>query len=213
MSKKTTIINADACKQALSAFPAEQLLKIQRAEDAAAGKAADARALQFNLWIDSLHAAGVPKTEAGCAQVAFAITNHQAMVDATASGLLASKTVTAYAQGAQRALVHGVAWTARLFLDPAMKLPWSAGAGGRPAGKGKGKTTTPAAAKPEQGAANIGAPADAETARLFIAGQLATLVAYGNKHMKLLDLTTRDVLPALDKLSQTLKNVGKPTKE
>jgi len=171
--------------------------------DNAASKASETIALAFQMVCDTAMVAGIAKDQRSIDTLGSSVRNCQAFTDAVASGLIEKKTVVEYAQGVMRAVFHGVPWGPRLKNDPAYKLPW----GKVSAPKPKQATETASNALDAKPSA-IGAPADEQEARDFIAGQLRTLVAYGNKHMKTLDLTTRDLLPQLDKIAQTISKIG-----
>jgi hypothetical protein len=171
--------------------------------DKAASKANAAIAMAFQQVCDVALATGITKSQGGIDALGSSVRNCQTFTDAVASGLIEKKTVVEYAQGVMRAVFHGVPWGPRLKNDPAYKLPWGKVSAPKP--KQATKTASNALdAKPSI----IGAPADEQAARDFIAGQLRTLVAYGNKHMKTLDLKTRDLLPQLDKIAQTISKIG-----
>jgi hypothetical protein len=95
----------------------------------------------MNQYIDAVRVApGIGKDEASCKAVQKAIRESDAFVRAVADGLLESKTITEYANGAARALHYGIEWTANLKNDPTKALPWSKKAKG---GAGKaGKVTS-----------------------------------------------------------------------
>jgi hypothetical protein len=197
--KALTIESLDSAIEAAAVRTIDALVSV----DTAASKASATIALAFQQVCDAAYAVGIAKDQKGIDALGSAVRNCQTFTDAVASGLIEKKTVVEYAQGVMRAVFHGVPWTARLKNDPAYKLPW----GKVSAPKPKQATETASNALDAKPSA-IGAPADEQAARDFIAGQLRTLVAYGNKHMKVLDLTTRDLLPQLDKLAQTIAKIG-----
>jgi hypothetical protein len=171
--------------------------------DTAASKASATIALAFQQVCDAAYAVGIAKDQRSIDSLGSSVRNCQTFTDAVASGLIEKKTVVEYAQGVMRAVFHGVPWTARLKNDPAFKLPW-----GKVSAPSKPKQATEAASNALDKPSAISAPASEQEARDFLAGQLRTLVAYGNKHMKTLDLTTRDLLPQLDKIAQTIAKIG-----
>lgn len=194
-------------------FPGRALVAAQAAYDKGAeklsGKFSDTTRVLFNAWIDSVRASGLSKDEAGCAKLRDAIVDQEDIADALRNKLWTRTTIGNYAQGAMRAFFHGSEWSPRAFqaVDKGglPQLPWS-----------KSKSTKPDTRKPRPHvdtaaapADKIGAPASEVEARAFIAGQLRTLVSYGNKHMKTLDLKTRDVLAQLDKLAATVAAIDK----
>lgn len=100
--------------------------------DKAAIKASTAVSALMAAWIDRIHASGAPKDEATCRALRAAILDARPVVDSIAIGTMEQKTWGNYAQGAARAFVHGVAWSARAFQAPEKgglpPLPWSKGA-------------------------------------------------------------------------------------
>lgn len=202
---------------AVPAFPGKALIRAQSEYDKAAGKAsakfADVTRQIFNGWIDAARAAGLDRSEAGCKALRAAFLEQEDIARAVREGLWDRATVGNYAQGAMRAFFHGAEWSPRAFQGedkgglPA--LPWSKkAAASKPTADKAGKAGKADKAEP---ASAIGAPNDAEEARKFIRGQLNTLVAYGNKHAKVLDLPTRDVLAQLGRLIATLDKVDAAT--
>lgn len=209
MSKSTT--SPAAAAVAVPTFPGRELIKAQAEFDKGASKLAaklsDALRALFNGWIDLVRTAGLDRSEAGCNQLRKAIMENEDIARALREGLWDRATIGNYAQGAMRAFYHGAEWSPRAFQAedkgglPA--LPWS---GKAKAAKAKTEASKAAADKAEPASA-IGAPNDAQEARKFIRGQMNTLVAYGNKHAKILDLPTRDVLAQLGRLIATLDKV------
>jgi hypothetical protein len=100
--------------------------------DRASANFADQLSRTMNAYVDACRVApGMDKGKESCAAMQKAIKNADAFVRAVADGLLESKTITEYAQGAARALHYGVEWTANLKNDPTKALPWGkAGKGG-----------------------------------------------------------------------------------
>lgn len=196
------------------AFPGRAVVKSQAKYDVASAKLSltheSTMSMLFNSWIDQCHAAGVDKSDEGTNAIRAAIMTNDDILRAIHEGLWTRDTIGNYAQGAMRAFYHGEKWTPRAFLAedkgglPA--LPWS-----KKAGKADDKRTarTPVAKQADDAAPadKISGPNDALEARKFIRGQLNTLVAYGNKHAKTLDLTTRDVLAQLAKLMGTIDKI------
>lgn len=195
-------------------FPGRALVKAQASYDAASvklgNKHASALSVLFNSWLDQCHAAGLDKSEAGTKALRAAILDQEDVARAIREGLWTRDTIGNYAQGAMRAFYHGAEWSPRAFQAedkgglPA--LPWS-----KKAGKADDKRAprTPVATQADDAAPadKISGPADALEARKFIRGQLNTLVAYGNKHAKVMDLTTRDVLAQIAKLMGTIDKI------
>lgn len=113
------------------AHHANTIVKAYGAFDKASSKFAATLSLTMNQYVDACRIApGIGKDEVSCKAIQKAIRESDSFVRAVADGLLESKTITEYAQGAARALHYGVAWTPTLKNDPEMALPW---------GKGKGK--------------------------------------------------------------------------
>ena len=196
---------------ALDSFPGAKLADTYKREDAFVSKMYAARRALMDAWLDSLRAAGLTRDKEGCEAVKRAVRENQAVIDANAVGSLTDGTIRSCAISAERAFFHGIPWTSDLAQKPDFALPWANPNMGRPSkkpsDKGSDKGSDKASDKASDKGTSIGAPADAVEARKFIAGQLLTLVAYGNKHMKMLDLTTRDILPQLAKLSETLRKL------
>lgn len=95
----------------------------------------------MNAYVDACRVApGIGKDQESCKAVQKAIKNADAFVRAVADGLIEPKTVTEYAQGAARALFHGVEWIADIKNRPEFGLPWGK-AGKGSAGKA-GKVTS-----------------------------------------------------------------------
>jgi hypothetical protein len=210
---KSTSTASTASTITVPAFPGKALIKAQSEYDKASekigAKFSDTARTIFNGWIDSVRATGLDRSEAGCAALRKAFLEQDDIARAVREELLDKATVGNYAQGAMRAFYHGLEWSPRAFQGedkgglPA--LPWSKKA---PAGKAKAKTeASKAAADKSEPASAIGAPNNAHEARKFVRGQLNTLVMYGNKHAKVMDLPTRDVLARLGRLIATLDKV------
>ena len=208
MSKKTT--TAPAVTVTVPAFPGRALIRAQADYDSASEKIgvkfADVTRQIFNGWIDAARAAGLDRSEAGCKALRAAFVEQDDIARAVHEGLWDRATVGNYAQGAMRAFYHGAEWSPRAFQGEDKgglpTLPWS-----KKAVAGKAKADTAKADKADKADSAIGAPSDASEARKFVRGQLNTLVAYGNKHAKVLDLPTRDVLSQLGRLIATLDKV------
>jgi hypothetical protein len=100
--------------------------------DKAASNFADQLSRTMNQYIDAARVApGIGKDKESCQAVQKAIRESDAFVRAVADGLLHRSTVTEYAQGAARALHHGVEWFADIKNRPEFGLPWGkAGKGG-----------------------------------------------------------------------------------
>lgn len=165
----------------------------------------------MNAYVDECHAADLPRDEIGCE--AMRLEFMSAMGDFLAEYPLEKRTLANYVRGMMRAFYHGMEWSPSAFLPgrpgTIPPLPWSVKAGEKKTPKAK-PGAQHKAAKAETtttGADTITGPNDALEARKFIRGQLNTLVAYGNKHMGKLDLTTRDVLAQLAKLAQTIDKI------
>lgn len=194
-------------------FPGRALVAAQAAHDKGASKLSakfsDTTRVLFNAWIDSVRAAGLSKDEAGCIKLRAAIVEQDDIAAALRNGLWTRDTIGNYAQGAMRAFFHGAEWSPRAFQAADKgglpQLPWSKA----PASKPDTRNPRPHVDTATAPADKIGAPASEVEARAFIAGQLRTLVAYGNKHVKTLDLKTRDVLAQLDKLAATVAAIDK----
>lgn len=196
------------------AFPGRALVKAQAAYDAASAKLgikhASALGVLFNSWLDQCRAAGLDKSETGTKALRAAILDQDDVARAIREGLWTRDTIGNYAQGAMRAFYHGAEWSPRAFQAedkgglPA--LPWS-----KKANKANDKRVprTPVAKQTNNTTPTdkISGPADALEARKFIQGQLSTLVAYGNKHAKTIDLTTRDVLAQIARLMSTIDKI------
>lgn len=103
--------------------------------------------LTMNQYIDAVRVTpGIGKDEASCKAVQKAIREADAFQRAVRDGLILPKTITEYAQGAARALHHGVAWEPALKNNPDMALPWGkAGKGGAATKAGKVESTDRAA--------------------------------------------------------------------
>lgn len=195
-------------------FPARSLIAAQAMYDRGVSKAsakfADASATIFNSHIDGAIAAGLDRSQEGCEALRKSIVEHEDIKKAIAEGLWERATINGYAMGAMRAFFHGQPWTARAFQAedkgglPA--LPWSKKAGEKKSKPGAQHKAAASETTPK-GSEAITGPNDALEARKFIRGQLNTLVAYGNKHMGKLDLTTRDVLAQLAKLAATIEKI------
>ena len=111
--------------------------------DKAASNFADQLSRTMNAYVDACRVApGVGKDQESCKAVQKAIKNADAFVRAVSDGLLESKTVTEYAQGAARALHYGIEWTANLKNDPTKALPWGKAGKGGGAGKAGAVTST-----------------------------------------------------------------------
>lgn len=121
---------------------AQAIVKSYGKFDKAASNFADQLSRTMNAYVDACRVApGIGKDKESCQAVQKAIKNADAFVRAVSDGLLESKTVTEYAQGAARALHYGIEWTANLKNDPTKALPWGkAGKGG--AGKAGAVTST-----------------------------------------------------------------------
>ena len=218
MAKTTS--TSPAVTVTVPAFPGKALIRAQSEYDKASekigAKFSDAARQIFNGWIDAARAAGLDKSEAGCNALRKAFLEQDDIARAVREGLWDRATVGNYAQGAMRAFYHGAEWSPRAFQGedkgglPA--LPWSKKAKAEAAVRamiadGKAKADKADKADKAEPASAIGAPNDAGEARKFVRGQLNTLVAYGNKHAKTLDLPTRDVLAQLSRLIATLDKV------
>lgn len=120
---------------------AANIVKAYGKFDKAASNFSDQLSRTMNAYVDACRVApGIGKDEASCKAVQKAIRESDAFVRAIADGLLHRNTVTEYAQGAARALHHGVEWFADIKNRPEFGLPWGkAGKGG--AGKA-GKVTS-----------------------------------------------------------------------
>lgn len=122
---------------------AAAIVKAYGAFDRASSKFSAELSRTLNTYVDTCRVAqGIGKDEASCKAVQKAIRESDAFVRAIADGLLESKTITEYAQGAARALHHGVEWTPRLKNDPAYALPWGKAGKGGGAGKAGAVTST-----------------------------------------------------------------------
>ena len=123
---------------------AANIVRAFGAWDRASSKFSAELSRTMNSYIDACRIApGMGKDEASCEAVKKAIRKAEPFERAVADGLILPKTVTEYAQGAARALHHGVEWTPSLKNDPAMALPWGkAGKGGSAAKAGKVTSTS-----------------------------------------------------------------------
>ncbi len=111
--------------------------------DKAASNFADQLSRTMNAYVDACRVApGVGKDKESCQAVQKAIKNADAFVRAVADGLIEPKTVTEYAQGAARALHHGVEWFADIKNRPEFGLPWGKAGKGGGAGKAGAVTST-----------------------------------------------------------------------
>jgi len=213
---KTIKPTAPAAIVAVPAFPGRELLAAQAEHDRAAervhGKFNDKVKALFNAWLDAARAAGVPRDEAGCKALRRAFVEHEVIARGVVEGVWLRSTIANYAQGAMRAYYHGAEWSARAFQSedkgglPA--LPWSTqpkGAAAAPA-KAKAKAADKAADKASE--AQAATPNDAIEARAFIVQQLTMLDKYGQKNVKVLDLTTRDLLDQLRRIRDTISKIG-----
>lgn len=129
------------------AHHASAIVKAYGLFDRASSKFAATLSVTMNQYVDACRIApGIGKDEVSCKAIQKAIRESDSFVRAVADGLLESKTITEYAQGAARALHYGVAWTPTLKNDPEMALPWGKGKGGSKATtSGKVETTDRAA--------------------------------------------------------------------
>lgn len=115
---------------------ASAIIKAIKTADKAAERLSATISNTMNTYVDMCRVApDMDKGEASCKAMQAAIRESQVVIDAVASGVIEAKTFTEYAQGAARALHHGVEWTPTLKNDPAMALPW----GKKSAGKGGAK--------------------------------------------------------------------------
>ena len=104
---------------------AANIVKAYGAFDRATSKFSAEVSRTLNTYVDACRVApGMGKDEASCKAMQKAIREAEAFTRAVAEGLLEPKTITEYAQGAARALFHGVEWGPRLKNDPAYALPW-----------------------------------------------------------------------------------------
>ena len=121
---------------------AANIVKAYGAFDRASSKFSAELSRTLNAYVDACRVApGMDKGKESCAAMQKAIKNADAFIRAVADGLLESKTITEYANGAARALHYGVEWTANLKNDPTKALPWSKKAKGG-AGKAGAVTST-----------------------------------------------------------------------
>jgi len=122
---------------------AANIVKAYGAFDRASSKFSAELSRTLNAYVDACRVApGMDKGKESCAAMQKAIKNADAFVRAVADGLLESKTITEYAQGAARALHYGVEWTANLKNDPTKALPWGKAGKGGGAGKAGAVTST-----------------------------------------------------------------------
>jgi hypothetical protein len=122
---------------------AANIVKAYGAFDRASSKFSAELSRTLNAYVDACRVApGMDKGKESCAAMQKAIKNADAFVRAVADGLLESKTITEYAQGAARALHHGVQWTPRLKNEPTKALPWGKAGNGSGAGKAGAVTST-----------------------------------------------------------------------
>jgi hypothetical protein len=160
--------------------------------DLAAGKSRDAIAFAMQSYIDAAHAAGLDKEPATIKALGAEIRGCQTFVDAAAAGMIESKTVTEYAQGAMRAYFHGVPWAPTLKNNPDYALPGSkaasAGAAKRAAKPAKVEQATPVADS------SPAAPSDAKEGRETVRNAAIILQRWANANMSKLDLATREVV-------------------
>jgi len=193
------------------AFPGKQFLAAQtehvRAMERAHGKFTDKVKTLFNAWLDAAARAGVPRDEAGCKALRKAFIENEVVVRGIEEGVWLRSTITNYAQGAMRAYFHGTEWTPRAFQSeenggvPA--LPWSTQPKASKASEAKDAKDAKVAK-----ASEAAAPADEAEARAFIVAQLSMIDAYGKKHLKVLDLRTRDMLDQLRKIRDNIAKIG-----
>lgn len=200
------------------AFPGRELLAAQAEHDRAAErvhvKYQDKVKALFNSWLDAARAAGVPRDEAGCKALRRAFVEHEVIARGVVEGVWLRSTIANYAQGAMRAFYHGAEWSARAFQSedkgglPA--LPWST----QPKGAASAPAKAKAADKGDKGdkaadkASEAATPNDAIEARAFIVQQLTMLDKYGQKNVKVLDLTTRDLLDQIRRIRDTMAKIG-----
>lgn len=109
-------------------------------------KAASAKALAINKWLDSVHKMGLAKTQANAALIKAQIAVCEVIPKAQ------KNTFRAYASGMVYAWVHGVPWTSTI-TQQGLGLPWSdkdkkaeaakvsAAASAKPRGRAAGKAT------------------------------------------------------------------------
>lgn len=204
---------------AVPAFPGKAMLAAQASFDREAERVCkrfdDRIKALFNGWLDAARAAGVPKTEEGCKALRRAFVEHEAIVQGVAEGVWLKATISNYAQGAMRAYFHGAEWSPRAFQAedkgglPA--LPWSTQPKGAAApAKAKADKADKADEADEADKADKAeaAPSDEIEARAFIVQQLTMLDAYGKKHLKMLDLKTRDMLDQIRRIRDTISKIG-----
>jgi len=99
--------------------------------------------ITIQQYLDSATASGVNRIQASCEAIGQAV--RDAFVDYIAMGQIESKTVTEYAQGAQRAFFFDCPWTPNIKNDADKKLPWSKKVGKAGTKSGKVSTTDTAA--------------------------------------------------------------------
>jgi hypothetical protein len=122
---------------------AQAIVKSYGKFDKAASNFADQLSRTMNQYIDAARVApGIGKDKESCQAVQKAIRESDAFVRAVADGLLHRSTVTEYAQGAARALHHGVEWFADIKNRPEFGLPWGKAGKGGGAGKAGAVTST-----------------------------------------------------------------------
>jgi len=135
-SNKPAPVKAPAFDEA-----ARVILKATKAFDLAGSKWSAQIAQSMQQYVDYC-ATTIGRDEAACKAAQKAIRESQVVLDAIAAGVVEAKTFTEYAQGAARALHHGIEWTATLKNDPTKALPWSKKAKGGAATKaGKVEST------------------------------------------------------------------------
>lgn len=119
-------------------FNARKVVLALEKGDQATIKASQQIAVVFNQYIDACRVSDISKDAKGAKSVGSAV--REGFADFIAMGAIQKSTVSNYATGAARAFFHGVEWSARLFMDPALAIP-SATTGKTRANAGSVKTT------------------------------------------------------------------------
>ena len=122
---------------------ASAIMEALEACDAVSARASTLIVITIQQYLDSATASGVKRVQASCEAIGQAV--RDAFVDYVAMGQIEGKTVTEYAQGAQRAFFFDCPWTPGIKNDADKKLPWSKKAGKSGAKSGKVSTTDTAA--------------------------------------------------------------------
>lgn len=123
-SKQTTTVKAPSFNAA-----GKRIAVAYTRFDLASSRLVSDLSLAFQSYIDTCVIEGLARNEDSCKAIRKAIAlscdeGSGALATAVATGLIERKTIIEYAQSAQRAFYHNVAWAPTLKNDPAFALPW-----------------------------------------------------------------------------------------